>query len=144
MNIQLIILSIFLYKSIATEIGDDNEWLKFKTENSKNYTKTEEKIRRKIWNENVLKIRNINCKQGNFTMKINGKFGDLTEEESAKLLGFMPTKSFRTNNNARSVARTNLQVPSVDWRLNGTVTPAKDQKNCSCCYVFAGIFHFNS
>ena len=65
MNIQLIILSFFLYKLKANEIGDDNEWLKFKTENSKNYTQTEEKIRRKIWNENVLKIREMNGKQGN-------------------------------------------------------------------------------
>jgi C1A family cysteine protease len=146
MNFQIFLFTFFLYHIKANERANEAEWIKFKKDNSKSYTPSEEAYRRKIWSDNIAKISHMNRNEQNFSMEINGKFGDLTEEESlSSQIGFrMPVDS-----NSRSsigIARqTKLILSSVDWRQNGAVTPVKDQgAKCSACHVFAATASLES
>ena len=145
MNFQIFLFTFFLYHIKANERANEAEWIKFKKENSKSYTPSEEAYRRKIWSDNIAKISHMNRNEQNFSMEINGKFGDLTEEESLSQLGV----SIPVDSNSRSsigIARqSQLILSSVDWRQNGTVTPVKDQgTQCSACHVFAATASLES
>ena len=140
MYLRIFIFSYLVYIIKTIVIDTENiEWERFKREHSKNYTKDNETFRRKTWRENVQKIKSMSI-QSSFTMKINGKFGDLTDEEAQNLFRFnkpenvYPSTNFTFQVNKKRI----VSAPSsVDWRLNGYVTPVKDQLLCSCCTVFA-------
>ncbi len=144
MNFQIFLFTFFLYHIKANERANEAEWIKFKKEHSKSYAPSEEAYRRKIWSDNIAKISHMNRNEQNFSMAINGKFGDLTEEESQSQLGFQMPVDSNSRSSIGIARQTKLILSSVDWRQNGIVTPVKDQGNCSACHVFAATASLES
>ena len=106
---------------------------------SKNYTLSDSESPRRfqIFKENLFYIHSHNSRQDSPSYKLGlNKFADLSLEEfRSKYLGFGFGPGTGMGNiqkhGSNSVENGCAHLPNqVDWRLNGAVTPVKDQGQC--------------
>jgi len=101
------------------------EWESFKSTHGKTYeTMDLEAYRVRVFKSNKDKIDAHNADSTQtFTMKMN-KFGDLTEEEFAKMYRNLKVEDKQANQ-VKMLNVSDLPA-SVDWNKAGAVTPIKD------------------
>lgn len=95
-----------------------------------------------IYQSNVEYIDHINALNLPYKL-IDNKFADMTNEEYRSIyLGYKRRmRSTRGKNLTFGIAHkiSPKLAASVDWRLQGAVTPIKDQGTCGSCWAFSTI-----
>ncbi|XP_007899284.2 procathepsin L [Callorhinchus milii] len=141
MKLSLVVSCVLLIVTSVSTLDPvlNNEWLSWKSFHGKQYMEEEEIYKRMIWEENMRFIQKHNQEHSmgkhTFTVEIN-QFGDLTTEEYNQLLtafhGQIPDdcKEFRPQNPT-------VLPQTVDWRIEGLVTPVKNQGTCRSCWAFS-------
>ncbi|KAL8604578.1 hypothetical protein ACOMHN_013358 [Nucella lapillus] len=126
-------------------------WAQWKNTHGKEYTRTEEAYRRRVFLRNVKEIQKHNCKYPVSVSYYRGlnKFSDLTVEEYRSdylsdiqqvALGNGPYRNLCTRaikDSHTSPASVNKLPKSVDWRSKGWVSPVKDQLQCKSAWAFS-------
>ena len=78
MRVALLLLVAVSAVSCLKEL--DTEWENWKIANKREYADGEEKLRRVIWEDNLVKIQTHNSMESSYTLKMN-KFGDMVSRK---------------------------------------------------------------
>ncbi|XP_074272081.1 fruit bromelain-like [Silene latifolia] len=125
--------------STTTMIDQFEKWI---AQHGREYKSVIEKEKRfHIFEENMRSIEEFNSNNANNYSYKQGpnEFTDMTLQEFlATYTGYK--KSSSTNNTSNFVHINDVPVQkSVDWRLEGAVTPVKTQGICGSCWAFSSI-----
>ncbi|KYR00655.1 cysteine proteinase [Tieghemostelium lacteum] len=130
----LLFVALASAKSAFTELEYRNSFTNWMIQNGKTYANHEFTKRYEIFKTNMDYVHEWNSK-GSQTILGLTIFADLTNAEYQKTyLGtkFDASKLPQASNNVKSVGDA-----QVDWRLQGAVTPIKNQGQCGGCWSFS-------
>jgi cathepsin L len=141
---SIVVLALVFSCTLALNVTLNQQWKLWKDANNKLYSRSEELVRREIWETNLKKVQehNLQADLGVHTFWLGmNKFADLTVNEFVKVMnGYNATlreerrqdrPTFRFNPNLGALPDT------VDWRTQGYVTAVKDQGQCGSCWAFS-------
>jgi len=143
--LALVSTGVVVYQNVVSQMGQtniDDMWASWKVENNKEYSATEELLRKSIFTANVAKIMAHNADTTQtFTMGVN-MFADLTGEEFKEKTRCMDKAAGSDGDEYCPSAKNCKQLPttsakSFDWRTKGAVTPIKNQGDCGSCWAFS-------
>jgi len=154
--LALIATGAVLYNHCATQTNqvDLGElWSAWKFQHAKEYTVSEESVRRAIFEENYKMIQAHNADETQTFKKALNKFADLTGEEFKEAVRCMDKASGVHDEYCPSAVNCptfpKTSQTTWDWRTKGAVTPVKNQGQCGSCWAFSttgsleGLYYLN-
>ena len=102
MRVALLFLVAISAVSCLKEL--DTEWNNWKITNGREYADGEDKLRRVIWEDNLVKIQTHNSIESSYTLKMN-KFGDMVSSNARKIEIFVVANLVKTTHSlAQTIA----------------------------------------
>jgi C1A family cysteine protease len=135
---QTVLVLALLAAAVAA--GSEAEFRAWAQAHGRVYGSALEEARRlSVYEANAKTVAALNARYHPTTTFALNKFADLTPEEfRATYLSSVP-RGPRSAALSEAVLSTVGLPDAVDWVVNGSVTPIKDQGSCGSCYAFGSV-----